>query len=418
MRLLRDPACGELRLKTKYAWGSDLSWTHDDNEDASPEARRLAFYKDIADSCLVFNIWEEDIPTAALIAEAIRSAGVPVDERMLAIGGSQDRLLLVTESRILLVTNARPYASQDDHEGGPPHLDFGVSWEFRADPGSVEPIVRAISGHYVGRLPFEDVADAWVRNKTRASHAVVDCLACEVVLRDTASGTEEFLLKALFGLHEPLPVLDARSMESMLSKDDNYNSGQWDATSEDLLTVFSSMHEWHEERKEQDEEELRLQAELRSEQSLLAETEAAARVKEEQALAAAAAERAALVARGFTPRLIRNFRDAECAARDWLRCAGHPNAELTPDGADGGYDVFSDAVVAQVKAEMVPTGRPVIQQIAGIAAVEGKSAMCFSLAGFTREATVWAARAGVQLYRSTCKVSPKAWPPGVARLMS
>jgi hypothetical protein len=110
----------------------------------------------------------------------------------------------------------------------------------------------------------------------------------------------------------------------------------------------------------------------------------------------------------FVPRLIRGHRDAELAVRDWLRASGYPDAELTPAGADGGIDVLASGAVAQVKAEMLPIGRPIIQQIAGIAAVESKVGFCFSLAGFTPEAAGWANRAGVLLYRFDFQGTPEA----------
>jgi hypothetical protein len=84
---------------------------------------------------------------------------------------------------------------------------------------------------------------------------------------------------------------------------------------------------------------------------------------------------------------------------DWLRRCGFSDAEVTGSGADGGVDVDvrSDRLVAQVKAELRPVGRPVIQQIFGIASAEGRSAACFTLSGFTSEATDWANGNGVAL---------------------
>ena len=89
-------------------------------------------------------------------------------------------------------------------------------------------------------------------------------------------------------------------------------------------------------------------------------------------------------------RPIRNYRDAELAARDWLRSVGFTDADLTGEGADGGVDVRSSNLVAQVKAELKPVGRPVIQQIFGVASAEGSEAACFALSGFTSEATAGA----------------------------
>ena len=99
------------------------------------------------------------------------------------------------------------------------------------------------------------------------------------------------------------------------------------------------------------------------------------------------------------PRLIRSPEDAELAARDWLRAHGFSDAEVTPKGPDSGVDVVSREVVVQVKAEMVPTGRPVLQAISGIATHAGKRAALFTLAGATVQAMEFAADAGVAVFR-------------------
>lgn len=98
------------------------------------------------------------------------------------------------------------------------------------------------------------------------------------------------------------------------------------------------------------------------------------------------------------PKLIRSPGDAESAAAEWLRFFGFPDAQVTPPGADRGVDVASVGVVAQVKAEMKPTGRPVIQQLYGVAAHRGTRSAVFSLAGSTDEAIEWADEAGVALF--------------------
>ena len=98
-------------------------------------------------------------------------------------------------------------------------------------------------------------------------------------------------------------------------------------------------------------------------------------------------------------RLIRTPRDAEFAARDWLHYLGYSNAAVSPIGADGGVDVLSSRAVAQVKSGETPTGRPIIQQIYGVAALREKEAIVFSVAPFTDEAMEWADRARVALFR-------------------
>ena len=61
-------------------------------------------------------------------------------------------------------------------------------------------------------------------------------------------------------------------------------------------------------------------------------------------------------------------------------------------------DVAAFGAVVQVKAESKPFGRPVVQQLFGIASVRKVKAVLFSLAGVTAEALEWADRAGVALF--------------------
>jgi hypothetical protein len=98
------------------------------------------------------------------------------------------------------------------------------------------------------------------------------------------------------------------------------------------------------------------------------------------------------------PRLIRSPEDAEAVAAEWLRYYGYTDAAITSAGADGGVDVESAGMVAQVKAEMKPIGRPVVQQIYGEAALRDVASAVFSLSGFTPEAAGWADEAGVALF--------------------
>lgn len=92
---------------------------------------------------------------------------------------------------------------------------------------------------------------------------------------------------------------------------------------------------------------------------------------------------------------IRNWHDAEVAACLWMRTHGFRDASLTAGGADGGVDIRSIRAVAQVKADMRPTGRPTVQALKGVAATEGKAALLFTMAGLTAEAAAWAERASV-----------------------
>ena len=98
-------------------------------------------------------------------------------------------------------------------------------------------------------------------------------------------------------------------------------------------------------------------------------------------------------------RLIRDARDAELIAAEWMRHLGFTDAVATPVGADGGIDVVSARAVAQVKLEGKPTGRPTVQQLHGVAALENKTGVFFSAAGYTPQARTWAQTSGTLLFR-------------------
>lgn len=97
-------------------------------------------------------------------------------------------------------------------------------------------------------------------------------------------------------------------------------------------------------------------------------------------------------------RLVKSARAAEEYAAEVLRALGYHDARVTTSGADGGVDVRSSRALAQVKMEGLPTGRPAVQNIFGIATHEQKSAIFFSLAGYTAQAMKWASDAGVACY--------------------
>lgn len=97
-------------------------------------------------------------------------------------------------------------------------------------------------------------------------------------------------------------------------------------------------------------------------------------------------------------RLIRVARDAELATLEWMRIMGHSDARVTPVGPDGGFDVVSAHVVAQVKAETRPVGRPALQRLHGAAHVVGKTPYFFSLSGYTPQGKEWATEAGLILF--------------------
>lgn len=97
------------------------------------------------------------------------------------------------------------------------------------------------------------------------------------------------------------------------------------------------------------------------------------------------------------PRLVKGADAAEDYAVEVLRSLRFADARRTPKGADGGVDVLATGVVGQVKFEAMPTGRPAVQGLFGVAVVEDALGVFFSLAGYTVQAVEWAYRAGIAL---------------------
>lgn len=77
---------------------------------------------------------------------------------------------------------------------------------------------------------------------------------------------------------------------------------------------------------------------------------------------------------------------------------GYTAARTGKGGPDEGVDVRANEAVAQVKAQTIPVGRPVVQRLAGISLHEKLDGLVFSLSGFTDEAVEWALEAGVALF--------------------
>jgi hypothetical protein len=109
--------------------------------------------------------------------------------------------------------------------------------------------------------------------------------------------------------------------------------------------------------------------------------------------------------RGVTPkpRLVRDAREAEELAAEWLQSMGFVDARTTPPGADGGIDLHTPStgqVVGQVKFEAVKTGRPRLQALYGAGHAAGASVFVFfSSAGYTAAAAAWADVVGMALFR-------------------
>lgn len=95
---------------------------------------------------------------------------------------------------------------------------------------------------------------------------------------------------------------------------------------------------------------------------------------------------------------IGTWQQAEAAACAWLRHMGFNDAKVTPTGKDAGVDVIARKVVAQVKWEAAPVGRPKLQQLHGAAAHARKKGAFFSRSGYTADARAWAETAGIAAF--------------------
>ncbi|MDF3297864.1 restriction endonuclease [Streptomyces tropicalis] len=116
-------------------------------------------------------------------------------------------------------------------------------------------------------------------------------------------------------------------------------------------------------------------------------------------------------------RLIRDARDAELAAVDWMCYLGFTDAVATPVGADEGIDVLAERAVAQVKKEGSPTTRPTVQQLHGVATAKQRAALFFSMAGYTHPAIAWASQQGIALFQYDLQGTPQPVNPPALSLL-
>lgn len=108
------------------------------------------------------------------------------------------------------------------------------------------------------------------------------------------------------------------------------------------------------------------------------------------------------------PQPIHSPYEAEELAARWMRWAGFRDAIATPRGADRGIDVGSAAALAQVKYHLRPIGRPALQQLHGVAALEKKRSFFFSHAGYTPQAREFADAVGIALFQFTSEGTVRA----------
>lgn len=88
---------------------------------------------------------------------------------------------------------------------------------------------------------------------------------------------------------------------------------------------------------------------------------------------------------------------AEEFSAAWLRSLGFRDATVTRFSRDGGVDVSSQVLVAQVKHQLSPVGVKAIRELFGVASHEKKIPVFFALSGYTSDAIAFASNAGMPL---------------------
>lgn len=76
-------------------------------------------------------------------------------------------------------------------------------------------------------------------------------------------------------------------------------------------------------------------------------------------------------------------RQAEFLARDWMLFLGDSACQVSQATRDGGADVVSNRFVAEVKHHAAPVSPALVRQIFGVATAHGKTALFFSLSGYS-----------------------------------
>lgn len=89
---------------------------------------------------------------------------------------------------------------------------------------------------------------------------------------------------------------------------------------------------------------------------------------------------------------------AELNAVVWLRWLGHPQAQPTSAGADGGIDVSGSAAFAQVKWQDKAVGGAELQQLCVARANRPGTMYFFTNAGYSRPASAYADRVGMATF--------------------
>lgn len=97
-----------------------------------------------------------------------------------------------------------------------------------------------------------------------------------------------------------------------------------------------------------------------------------------------------------------SWQEAEHSAMLWMRAHGHPDAQLTPAGPDGGVDVVAASAIAQVKHYARPVGPRPIRELAGTALQpqhHRRRLLFFSTMGYSAPALSEGRALGIPLYQ-------------------
>ena len=96
---------------------------------------------------------------------------------------------------------------------------------------------------------------------------------------------------------------------------------------------------------------------------------------------------------------------AESLVAQWMRWLGVYDAEVTKYVGDGGIDVESRRYIAQVKNFNGNVGIASIRELAGVAAVDGRTPLFFTSGVYPRGADSWAQDAGIYLFTYDAKTA-------------
>jgi len=91
-------------------------------------------------------------------------------------------------------------------------------------------------------------------------------------------------------------------------------------------------------------------------------------------------------------------RQAEFLAKAWMQYLGATGCKVSQATRDGGIDVDSEHFVGEVKHHTEPVSPGIVRQIVGVASIEGKIPVVFSLSGYSEAALEVGRRAGAALF--------------------